>query len=107
MKLRFLNKTIQNKRFDYTPMYYDERKERLERKKEQYKRAEDGTISEEERRSIFKENMQSEWSRSKIRQEHTRSSNLRTIFLICLILGLGYIIFNSVDEVDTVVNKIW
>lgn len=33
MKFRFLNKTIQNQRFNYNPMYYDERKERLNRKR--------------------------------------------------------------------------
>ena len=30
MKIQFLSKTTQNKRFRYSAMYYDERKERLQ-----------------------------------------------------------------------------
>lgn len=107
MKLKFLNKTIQNKRFEYAPMYYSERKERLERKKEQYAKMEEGELSENERRKFFKDNMRQEWSRSKVRQVHNRAANIRTLILIVLIVGLGYFIFNGLDDVDTVVKKLW
>ena len=36
MQFTFFNKKVQHKRFDYSPMYYDERKERLELKKAEY-----------------------------------------------------------------------
>ena len=83
MRFKFLNNTLQNRRFDYNPMYYDERRE------------------------FFKENMRTEWSRTEIRQAHTRSANLRTVLLICLILGLGYFIFYGLEDVDSIVKKIW
>jgi len=107
MKFRFLNKTIQNQRFNYNPMYYDERKERLDRKREQYQKLEDNTISDAERRELFRENLKEGFSRAHYRQTQQRSSNIRVLILIGLILVLGYFVFNGVNEVDTVVKKLW
>lgn len=107
MKFQFLSKTYKNRRFDYNPMYYDERKERLEAKKKQFTKLENGEMSDEERKSMFRENMRGEWSRSETRKRGRSSANLRTIILIVLILALGYFIFNGVDQVETVVNKLW
>lgn len=107
MRLKFLNKTIPHKRFDYSPMYYDERKERLKEKREHYNKLHNGEITEDERREYFKDNLRSEWSRTNYRGKQVRSSNFRIVLLIALILALGYFIFNGIDEVDTVVNKIW
>lgn len=107
MKFRFLNKTIQNQRFNYNPMYYNERKERLDRKREQYQKLEDNTISDTERRELFRENLKEGFSRAQYRQTQQRSSNIRVLILIGLILVLGYFVFNGVSEVDTVVKKLW
>lgn len=107
MRFKFLNNTLQNRRFDYNPMYYDERKERLEKKKQQYEKINAGEMNNDERREFFKENMRTEWSRTEMRQAHTRSANLRTVLLICLILGLGYFIFYGLEDVDSIVKKIW
>ncbi len=107
MKFRFLNKTIQNQRFNYNPMYYNERKERLDRKREQYQKLEDNTLSETERRELFRENLKEGFSRAQYRQTQQRSSNIRVLILIGLILVLGYFVFNGVSEVDTVVKKLW
>ena len=107
MKFRFLNKTIEHQRFQYNPMYYDERKERLEKKKEQFKKLEDESISDEERRAFFKENLKKNWSGGEYRQAQQRSSNIRILILIGAILALGYFVFNGVDEVDTVVKNLW
>ncbi len=107
MKFRFLNKTIQNQRFNYNPMYYNERKERLDRKREQYQKLEDNTISDAERRELFRENLKEGFSRAHYRQTQQRSSNIRVLILIGLILVLGYFVFNGVNEVDTVVKKLW
>lgn len=107
MKFRFLNKTIENQRFDYTPRYYDERKQRLERKKAQYKEIEEGTVSDDKRREMFRENIQEGFSRAQVRQSAQKSSNMRILILIVLMLALGYFIFNGVDDVDTVVTKMW
>ncbi len=107
MKFRFLNKTIEHQRFQYNPMYYDERKERLEKKKEQYRKLEDESLSDEERKAYFKESIKKSWSGGEYRQAQKRSSNLRILLLIGLILALGYFVFNGVDEVDTVVKNLW
>ncbi len=107
MKFQFLNKKIRHRRYDYQPMYYDERKERIERKREFYERVEAGEVSQEERRELLRENLRSEFSRSEVRKNTNRTSNLRILLLIGLILALGYFILNGVDEVDTVVKKLW
>ncbi|TNF00678.1 MAG: hypothetical protein EP322_00980 [Bacteroidetes bacterium] len=107
MKIKFLNKVTEPKRFRYTPMYYDERKERIEERKAHYKSTEDGTLSEEDRINALRANLRSEWSRTEVRQSHFRSSNIRILILIGILLALGYFIFNGVDEVDTVVHKLW
>lgn len=107
MKFRFLNKTIEHQRFQYNPMYYNERKERLEKKKKQYKKLEDDAVSDDERKEYFKDSLKENWSRSGFRQSQQRSSNIRVLLLVGLILALGYFIFNGVDEVDTVVKNLW
>ena len=101
MKLRFFNTSGKHQRFHYNPMYYDERKERLEKKKAQYRKLHEGEISDN------KDNLRENWSRADIRQSQHRSANLRVVLLIFIILLLGYFIFNGVDEVDTVVKNLW
>ncbi|MEJ6777224.1 MAG: hypothetical protein QNK85_07875 [Crocinitomicaceae bacterium] len=107
MKFRFLNKTIENQRFNYSPMYYDDRKQRLERKKIQYQELAKEDVSEYKRKEIFRDTIKEGWNRSEYRQNANKSSNIRVLILIVIIVGLGYFIFNGVDEVDTVVTKIW
>ncbi len=107
MKFRFLNKTIENRQFDYSPMYYDERKERLNRKKKEYAKLENENLSDSERTEIFRNNLKEGWSRAEYRSSQQKSSNIRVLILIGLIVALGYFIFNGVDEVDTVVTKLW
>ena len=107
MKFRFLNKTIQNQRFNYNPMYYNERKERLEKKKEHYQKLDDNTLSDSERRELFRENLKDSFARGQYRQSQQRSSTIRVLILIALIVILGYFIFNGVNQVDTVVKKMW
>ncbi|MDC0099513.1 MAG: hypothetical protein QNK78_01305 [Crocinitomicaceae bacterium] len=107
MKFRFLTKTYKNRQFDYNPMYYDERKERLEVKKRQYEKMENGELSAEERTSILRENIRGEWSRTEIRKNAKSSSNIRVFVLIVIIIALGYLVFNGVDQVETVVTRLW
>lgn len=107
MKFQFLNKTFKNKQFDYSPRYYDERKERLELKKKEFEKLEDKNLSSEDRKSILRSNMQSAWMRSQNTQKQKQSSNLRVLLLIGILLALGYFIFNGINEVDNVVKKLW
>lgn len=107
MKFKFLNKVIGHQRFNYNPMYYDERKERIERKKEQYQSLNDGSITDEERRELLKDQIRENWTRGEYRQTQKRSSNVRIIVILCVIVVLGYFIFNGIDEVDTIVENLY
>lgn len=107
MKFRFLNKTIENQQFNYSPMYYDERKQRLKRKKTCYHELKKEDMSEYKRKEILRDTIKEGWNRNEYIQNANKNSNIRVLILIAIILGLGYFIFNGVDEVDTVVTKIW
>lgn len=107
MRIKFLKNTITNKQFNYSPIYYDERKEKLEQKKAFYRRAENGDLTETERREQLRNNLKSTFNRAEYRQKATSTSNLRVFVLIFLLFALGYFIFNGVDQVDSVVEKMW
>jgi hypothetical protein len=53
MALKFFNTKSQNKRFNYLPRYYDERKERLALKKKKFEAAEN--LSEHDNKRITKQ----------------------------------------------------
>jgi hypothetical protein len=107
MKFKFLNNTLQNRKFDYQPRYYDERKDRLEKRKEQLRRAESGEMTPEERREMMRESMRGEWERADYRQTQTRSSNVRIFTLVVVLVGLLYFLFFGVDNVETIVDRMW
>lgn len=106
MQIKFLNKNFQPKRFDYSPRYYDERKERLELKKAEYQRLGDVEINPEEREALLRQNMKESWSSVQHSQQQRYNANIRTILIIVVIIALGYFIFNGMDDVDTVVKKL-
>ena len=107
MKFKFLNNTLQNKKFDYNPRYYDERKEYLEKRKEQIERMESGEMSPEERREVLRENIRGEWTRADYRQQQKKAANLRIFILVLVLLGLGYFLLYGVDNVDVIVERLW
>lgn len=107
MKFRFLNNTLENRRFDYNPRYYDDRKEAIERKKEYYEKLKTGELSDDERRTMFRESLKGELTRGEYRQGQNRSANIRVLILIAVLTALGYFIFNGLDDVDTIVNNLW
>jgi hypothetical protein len=108
MKIKFLNsKLSEPQRFEYRPRYYDERKERLEKKKAMYRRADDGTLTEEERRAMLKDSMRENWTRGHHRQNQVRWANMRVLLLVGLILVLGYFIFFGLESVDKIVENIF
>ncbi len=107
MKFKFLANTIRNKRFDYSPMYFDERKERLDLKKKEFEKLENKDLSSDDRQKILRQNMQQSWSRAKQAQSQKSTSNFRVLLLIVLMLVLGYFVFNGLDDVDNVVKKLW
>jgi len=107
MKFKFLNNTLQNRKFDYQPRYYDERKERLEKKKEQIRRAEAGELSDEERKQMLREAMRAESGRADYRHQQRQSSNIRIFALILVLMALFYFLFFGIDKVETIVERLW
>ena len=107
MKIRFLKNTLQNRRFEYTPRYYDERKEALEQKRMYYKKMSTGELSDDERITSLRDNLRGEFSRGQYRQGQNRSANMRVLLLIVIIVALGYFVLYGLEDVDKVVNKLW
>lgn len=106
MKFQLFNKTTSYRKFDYSPMYYDERKERLDLKKKQFESLESENLTEDQRRTMLRNSMQESWQFSR-NQKVSRNSSMRVLILIGLIVALGYFIFNGLDDIDTVIHKIW
>ena len=107
MKFKFLNNTLQNRKFDYQPRYYDERKERLEKRKEQIRRVESGEMSPEERKQMLREAMRAESDRAGYRHSQRQSSNVRIFTLLLVLMGLFYFLFFGIDKVETIVERLW
>lgn len=88
-------------------MYYDERQEYLNVKKEQYANLPEDEKSIESRKTILRQEMSDNWSRAQHASDAKRSSNIRILILIAIIIGLGYFILYGLDDIDTVVEKMW
>ena len=96
MKIRFFFKETKTKRFFYSPRYYDERKERLEKKKALYKNIDN--ISEEQRKQMLRDQIQYQWNRSDDVKQQRSAANSRTLILILAIIVLGYFIYSALIE---------
>ncbi len=107
MKLKFFNKTIEHRRFTYTPMYYDEQAEYIEMKKAQHRDISSEDIDIETRKEILRHELSTSWSRSQHASQTRRTSNFRVLILIAVIVGLGYFILYGINDVEVVVEKIW
>ncbi len=84
--------------FNFHPRYYDERKERLQKKIELYS----GENKTEDRvRSIkFRSELEDNWGKGHYKSQ-TFKSNLRLIIILVLILALFYYIFIGLDNVGS------
>ena len=76
-------------------------------KKKEYSRMNDESLTDAERKALLRGNMKQSWSRQKATQSQRKSSNIRVLILIGILLSLGYLVFNGVDDVDDVVKKLW
>ena len=90
-----LSRMHQNRAFNYTPRYYDEDKERLQKRiniiEQDIADAEDGTLHKEK----LREDMRASWKKGK----HTGSykANTRLFILLGLICVIAYFAFHYVD----------
>lgn len=88
-------------------MYYNEQKEYLEMKKAQFSEEEGKDVDIETRKSIMKHELSASWSRTQNASSQRKAANIRVLLLIAVIIILGYFLLYGIDEVDTVVEKMW
>ena len=105
MKIKFFFKPTSNKRFHYIPRYYDDRKERLEKKRAIYSNLH--SLSDDQRKEALRQQMQSRWSRASEVNKQRTNSNTRTVLLIAFILVLGYFVFNGIEGIEKVIHLIF
>ena len=101
--MKFLNSRLRPKRFAYFPRYYDERKEKLELKRKLYS---DENLSENDRILMMREKLRDKRSSHQVGQNQLYNRNTRSLFLIFLLLALGYFILNGLDDIDLVIFKL-
>lgn len=78
------------RKFEYQPMYYDERKERLQKKiKEAEIKGEDSPESLEVRKEMLRSKMSNTWNSSKSNQSFFQS-NVRFIVVVAALLLAAY-----------------
>ncbi len=85
-------KQRKNKRYNYTPRYYDERKERLDNLKKKH-----GLIEDENKDKRYtRTNFRDEWKQnSKIRND--RNSRVRFLVILAFLLLAAYVAMSYLD----------
>lgn len=87
-------KVNKHARFDYTPRYYDERKERIKMIQKAYSDVE-STSTEQQAR--LRDKMQSAWQIDKSYGKQSRAANIRLIIILIALLLATYFILDYVD----------
>lgn len=105
MKIRFLTKVNENKRFGYVPRYYDERKERLEMMADKY--AEKSEVDEFKRKEFLRQSISDSWSSSSAtRARSKKNANIRFLLILAILALLVYVVFSKGDSINTIVETI-
>lgn len=89
------NKRIKHRTFDYTPRYYDPKKEELKERMEQYKKNKDEVDLEKTKRRISSGMRAKYRADSNFKKQQTRNSNIRLIIIFMVILVLTYFVLIS------------
>jgi uncharacterized membrane protein (DUF106 family) len=88
-----LSKLPKHKGFDYQPRYYDERKERLQKREQEIReRAENGAYSSKDIKFNFRRN-----SSASNRSKQLMKSNIRLMMIIFLLTIATYYLFVKTD----------
>ena len=114
MKFQFLTRVNKYKRFQFTPRFYDERKERLDAMVKQYTESaedeeNDAPLDELDyrRKEALRSQMQQSWSRSQSRAAGQKRSNIRVVLIILALLALSYFILrNTSNEEKPIIHQI-
>jgi hypothetical protein len=85
------------KRFEFTPRYYDERKEALEKKIKAYSNEKGLADASKVRREIsFRANAGDRWGNGEYRSKSMRA-NIRLLIILGVVLGVFFILFTQVN----------
>ena len=90
MRLPTLFKQNKNKTFGYTPRYYDERKERLQKMHEKHHGATDGGLKGTTRRTSFRD----DWKAVK-RESEDKQSKKRLLIIIALLVVIAVLVLDK------------
>lgn len=93
-RIRFM-KVNKHKRFSYSPRYYDERKERIQRIREAYSDKEGNSPSEKQ--AQVRDRIQSAWQTEKSYSQQSRIANVRLIIILVALILAVYFILGYVD----------
>lgn len=97
-RIQFI-KVNRHKKFSYTPRYYDERKERLDRLIEKYEEDDTEKVDKQsaEYRARIKQRIEQSWEMNSSTASKARSANVRLIIILAALLLMTYFILDYVD----------
>jgi len=94
------------RRFDYTPRYFDPRKEALNQKIAYYEKLNSNEDLEQIKREItFKSNVDDRWGHSDYKAQAMRS-NIRLLIILGVILAVFYYLFLGLDNIGPVLDTL-
>jgi hypothetical protein len=102
-RIKFM-KVNKNNRFEYTPRFYNERKERIEKMKQAY--SDEGDTSDLQRRERMRDNMQTSWGLESAHTKQSRAANIRLIIILAALLLGSYFILDYVEIFTAEVTNI-
>ncbi len=102
-RVKFM-KVNKNKRFEYTPRFYNERKERLNKMREAY--SDDGEADSAQRRERMRDKMQTSWGLESAHASQSRAANIRLIVILVALLVGSYFILDYVEIFTAEVTNI-
>ncbi|MBI2259077.1 MAG: hypothetical protein HYU67_09270 [Flavobacteriia bacterium] len=100
MKFNFLTKVTPHKKFHFTPRFYDEQKEHVEKLIEKNKlQTNEEELTNDERKIKFQQEISKKWNKKTQRKKVKLQNNLRIIIVILLLLILIFYIFKYPQRV--------
>ena len=94
------------RRFDYTPRYYDARKEALNAKIAQFERQNNKEESDQFKREItFKSTAEDHWGHADYKSQAMRS-NVRLLIILGVILVVFYYLFIGLDNIGPALDTL-
>ncbi|MFK8037222.1 MAG: hypothetical protein AB8B74_02945 [Crocinitomicaceae bacterium] len=100
-KMSLFKMPSKSRDFNFHPRYYDERKERLNKKVELYSGE---NKSEDRMRTIkFRAELEDSWGNNTFKKQTIRS-NVRLIIILAIIIALFYYLFGGIDNVASMIK---